>query len=44
MGFYATRGQRDRLAELAQRDDRSISALIRRALSDYIAARDKENR
>ena len=36
LGAFIDRDQRRELTEIAQRDDRSVSSIVRLALSDYL--------
>jgi predicted transcriptional regulator len=36
LGAFVDRAQRQELTEIAQRQDRSVSSIVRLALSDYI--------
>jgi predicted transcriptional regulator len=36
LGAFIDRDQRQELTEIAQRDDRSVSSIVRLALSDYL--------
>ena len=36
LGAFIDRDQRKELTEIAQRDDRSVSSIVRLALSDYL--------
>ena len=42
LGAFIDRDQRQELAEIAQRDDRSMSSLVRLALSNYLEREHEE--
>src|SRR5437762_3834760 len=43
LGAFVERSQRDQLAAIAQRDDRSVSSIVRLALAGYIEREHEEN-